>query len=432
MNSVDVGYELLYILAICDREYHSKEVKSIKSFLAAHISEHHKVDIVKIHNDVALLSTEGKLTRLISLATHFKEKRDKQIKMIKFALNLIIIDTKVTDEERARFKILGAFWNIEVETYIQNRLGKKNKLVIRDELQKEIISLYEHDNSYNQISSKMKDKYSEYFSKDEINTIMLQKWNTRPLEKIYPFMFLDTIQYNIKDDDRYIPKTLYIVFGIRVDGRKEILGLYLNETEDTKSWLEVLKNLKNRGVKDILTVSIGEFIDEFKGLITNINSLYPKTEVQLCIAYQVSDNLRCIDTVDKKEFTGDLEKIYQVSNKKEAEIQLDKLEEKWGKKYPEVFTSLRDKWNNLSVYLKYKANMRKVIYTTKIIESTYPKFKTFIKLKDTFSNDDCLLKLFFEETKNTEKNWKEPIENWDTIVSEFSNEFRKRLNIVFD
>ena len=304
---------------------------------------------------------------------------------------------------------------------------KKNQRTMTGEIEEKILSLYALGNSYTQIAATIEDIYGVGFSKGAISTVtdkiipMLQEWKTRSLEEIYPFIFLDAIHYKVKEDGRYISKAFYTVLGVRVDGKKEILGLYLNESEGAKFWLQVLTDLSNR---DILIASV----DGLQGFPDAINSVFPDTEVQLCIVHQIRNSLRYVGSANQKQFAKDFKKVYQAFTKEEAEIELDKLEEKWGKKYPIVFTSWRNKWDNLSVYFKYPADIRKVIYTTNIIESVHRQFRTLTKTKGAFPNDNSLLKLLFMGIQNAQKKWTMPIRNWSLTISQLSIYFEGRLD----
>jgi len=204
--------------------------------------------------------------------------------------------------------------------------------------------------------------------------------------------------------------------------------LYLNESEGAKFWLQVLTDLSNRGVKDILIASV----DGLKGFPEAINSVFPETEVQLCIVHQIRNSLKYIGSKYQKQFAKELKKVYQAFTKEEAEIELDKLEEKWGKRYPIVFSSWRNKWDNLSVYFKYPADIRKVIYTTNIIESVHRQFRKLTKTKGAFPNDNSLLKLLFMGIRNAEKKWTMPIRNWSLTISQLAIHFEGRLDKALD
>lgn len=253
---------------------------------------------------------------------------------------------------------------------------------------------------------------------------MLQEWKTRPLEAVYPFIFLDAIHYKVKEDGRYISKAFYTVLGVRVDGKKEVLGLYLNESEGAKFWLQVLTDLQNRGIKDILIASV----DGLKGFPEAINSVFPDTQVQLCIVHQIRNSLKYVGSANQKQFAKELKDVYQAFTKEEAEFELDKLEEKWGKKYPIVFQSWRNKWENLSVYFQYPEDIRRVIYTTNIIESVHRQFRTLTKTKGAFPNDDSLLKLLYMGIQNAQKKWTMPIRNWSLTISQLAIHFEGRLD----
>jgi putative transposase len=310
------------------------------------------------------------------------------------------------------------------------QIVKKNQTYMSEQIERKILSLYALGNSYTQISDHIEEIYGVGFSKATISSItdkvipMLQEWKVRPLEEVYPFVFLDAIHYKVKEDGRYISKAFYTVLGVRVDGKKEILGLYLNESEGAKFWLQVLTDLQQRGVKDILIASV----DGLKGFPEAINSVFPNTEVQLCVVHQIRNSLRFIGSANQKQFAKELKAVYQSFTKEEAEIELDKLEERWGKKYPIVFTSWRNKWDNLSVYFQYPEDIRRVIYTTNIIESVHRQFRTLTKTKGAFPNDNSLLKLLYMGIQNAQKKWTMPIRNWSLTVSQLAIYFEGRLD----
>ncbi len=199
----------------------------------------------------------------------------------------------------------------------------------------------------------------------------VKAWQNRPLEAIYPFVWLDAIHYKIKDGGKYVSKAVYTVLGLRLDGKKEILGLYLSESEGANFWLSVLSDLNNRGLQDILIASV----DGLKGFPEAIKTIFPNTEVQLCIIHQIRNSMKYVASKNHKEFMKDLKPVYQAVSKEVAEDELLKLDEKWGKKYPIVLQSWQNKWENLSVYFKYPPEIRKVIYTTNIIESVHRQFR---------------------------------------------------------
>jgi len=313
-------------------------------------------------------------------------------------------------------------------------LVKKNQTHMSDELESKMLSLFALGNSYSQIADHIEDMYGVHFSKPAITAITdklipkLEEWKKRPLEAIYPFVYLDAIHYKVREDGTYISKAFYTVLGVNLEGKKEILGLYLNESEGAKFWLQVLTDLQNRGVKDILIASV----DGLKGFPEAINAVFPETEVQLCIVHQIRNSLKYVASKNQKQFAGELKKVYQAFTKEEAELELDKLEEKWGKKYPIIFDSWRNKWDNLSNYFKYAEPIRKVIYTTNIIESVHRQFRTLTKTKGAFPNDNSLLKLLYAGIQNAEKKWTMPIRNWSLTISQLNIHFKERLKDALD
>jgi len=308
-------------------------------------------------------------------------------------------------------------------------LVKKNQTHMSDELESKMLSLFALGNSYSQIADHIEDMYGVHFSKPAITAITdklipkLEEWKKRPLDSIYPFVYLDAIHYKVRDEGHYVSKAFYTVLGVNLEGKKEILGLYLNESEGAKFWLQVLTDLQNRGIQDILIASV----DGLKGFPEAINSVFPNTEVQLCIVHQIRNSLKYVGSAYQKQFAGELKKVYQAFTKEEAELELDKLEEKWGKKYPIIFESWRNKWDNLSNYFKYAEPIRKVIYTTNIIESVHRQFRTLTKTKGAFPNDNSLLKLLFAGIQNAQKKWTMPIRNWSLTISQLNIHFKERL-----
>ena len=313
-------------------------------------------------------------------------------------------------------------------------LVKRNQTHMSDELESKMLSLFALGNSYSQIADHIEDMYGVHFSKPAITAITdklipkLEEWKKRPLESIYPFVYLDAIHYKVRDEGHYVSKAFYTVLGVTLKGKKEILGLYLNESEGAKFWLQVLTDLQNRGVQDILIASV----DGLKGFPEAIHSVFPQTEVQLCIVHQIRNSLKYVASKNQKQFAGELKKVYQAFTKEEAEFELDKLEEKWGKKYPIIFESWRNKWDNLSNYFKYAEPIRKVIYTTNIIESVHRQFRTLTKTKGAFPNDNSLLKLLYAGIQNAEKKWTMPIRNWSLTISQLNIHFKERLKDSLD
>lgn len=310
------------------------------------------------------------------------------------------------------------------------QLVKKHQTHMSDHIEQKILSLYALGNSYSQITEHIEELYGMSFSKATISAVtdkvipMLKEWQSRPLESIYPFVWLDAIHYKIKEDGKYVSKAIYTILGVKLDGRKEILGLYLSESEGANFWLQVLTDLHNRGIEDILIASV----DGLKGFPDAINAIYPNTEVQLCIVHQIRNSLKYVASKNQKEFMKDLKLVYQAVSKESAELELDRLEEKWGGKYPIVIQSWRNKWENLSSYFKYPEDIRRIIYTTNIIESVHRQFRKLTKTKGAFPNENSLLKLLYVGIQNAQKKWTMPMRNWSLTVSQLAIFFGGRLD----
>jgi transposase-like protein len=310
------------------------------------------------------------------------------------------------------------------------QIVKKHQTTISDEIEEKILSMYGLGMSYRDISTHIEEIYQVSISTATISAVTdkiiskVKEWQARPLESIYPFVWLDAIHYKIKDGGKYISKAIYTILGVGMEGRKEILGLYLSENEGANFWLSVLTDLNNRGLKDILIASV----DGLKGFPEAIKTIYPKTEVQLCIVHQIRNSLKYVASKNQKEFMKDLKLIYQAPNRDIAEEELLKLEEKWGKKYPLVINSWNNKWENLSVYFKYPPEIRKVIYTTNIIESVHRQFRKLTKTKGAFPNENSLLKLLYMGIQNAQKKWSMPVWNWSLTLSQLAIFFEGRMD----
>ena len=310
------------------------------------------------------------------------------------------------------------------------QIVKKHQTHMSDHIEQKILSLYALGNSYSQISEHIQELYGTEFSKATISAVtdkvipLLKEWQQRPLESIYPFVWLYAIHYKIKDNGRYISKAVYTILGVGLNGKKEILGLYLSENEGANFWLQVLTDLNNRGVEDILIASV----DGLKGFPEAINAIFPNTEVQLCIVHQIRNSIRYVASKNQKEFMKDLKLIYQAISKEAAEMELDNLESKWGKKYPIVIKSWRNKWEHLSAYFKYPEEIRRIIYTTNIIESVHRQFRKLTKTKGAFPNENSLLKLLYMGIQNASKKWTMPIWNWSLTISQLAILFKGRLD----
>jgi len=314
------------------------------------------------------------------------------------------------------------------------QLIKKHQTSVNDEIEAKILSMYGLGMSYRDIATQVEDLYGIKVSTATLSAITdkiigeVREWQQRPLESLYPFVWLDAIHYKVKDNGRYKSKAVYTVLAVNLEGKKEILGLYLSESEGANFWLSVLTDLNNRGVEDILIASV----DGLTGFPDAIATTYPDTEVQLCIVHQVRNSLKYVASKNQKEFMVDLKRVYRATSKDAAEQALDELEARWGDLYPIVIKSWRTKWDNLSAYFKYPHDIRRVIYTTNSIEAVHRQFRKLTKTKGGFPNEDSLMKLLYLGVQNASKKWTMPIQGWNIALSQLAIFFEGRLDGVLD
>ncbi len=255
---------------------------------------------------------------------------------------------------------------------------------------------------------------------------LVKEWQSRQLEELYCIVWLDAMHYKVKDDGKVKHRAVYNVLGINQEGRKDLLGVYVSESEGANFWLSVLTDLQNRGVKDILIACI----DNLNGFEQAILSVFPKTEVQTCVVHQIRNSLKYVVSKDQKEFMGELKSVYKATTKELAELNLEKLGEKWGKKYPLVMRSWQENWPKLSTFFKYSESIRRIIYTTNTIEGFHRQVRKVTKTKGVFPSDEALLKLVFLAYRNISKKWTQPLQNWGLTVSQLAIHFEGRLNLM--
>lgn len=310
---------------------------------------------------------------------------------------------------------------------------KKRETILATSLESKIIGMYGLGMSLRDISAHIKDMYDTEVSAATLSAItdrvipMVKEWQSRPLDSLYCMVWLDAMHYKVKEEGRVITRCVYNILGITTEGKKEVLGMYVSHSEGANFWLSVLTDLQNRGVEDMLIASI----DNLKGFAEAIVTVFPKTEVQSCIVHQIRNSLRYVGSKDQKEFMKDLKPVYQAVNKETAEVNLEKLREKWSKKYSVVISSWQKNWEKLSTYFKYPAEIRKLIYTTNTIEGYHRQIRKVTKTKGAFTSDMALLKLMYLATRNIEKKWTMPLQNWSMTISQLSMIFGdSRLNLT--
>lgn len=310
-------------------------------------------------------------------------------------------------------------------------LVRKRETVLADTLEQKILGMYGLGMSFRDISAHLKEMYDADISHATLSSItdriipVIKEWQARPLESVYCIVWLDAMHYKVKDEGRIVSRAVYHILGINVEGRKDLLGMYVSESEGANFWLGVLSDLKTRGVEDILIASI----DNLKGFAEAIQSTFPQVEVQSCIVHQIRNSLKYVGAKDQKPFLADLKEVYRAATKELAEQQLDVLEQKWIKKYPLVINSWRNNWSKLSTYFKYDPVIRKLIYTTNTIEGFHRQVRKVTKTKGAFPSDMALLKLIYLAYRNIRKKWTQPLQNWGLTVSQLSIWFEGRLNL---
>lgn len=318
-------------------------------------------------------------------------------------------------------------------TFEPQLIGKHQRH-LTDELERKILSLFAQGMSYQAMREHIQEMYGMTLSNGTLNAITdkllpeLKSWRERQLDAIYPFVWLDAVHYKVKENGRFVSKAVYTILGLTLEGKKELLGLYLSESEGARYWLNVLTDLHNRGVKDILIASV----DGLKGFPEAIETIYPQTEVQLCIIHQIRNSLKYVASKNQKAFMADLKAVYRATTQAAAETALDELEAKWGKQYPLVIRSWRDKWVNLSAYFKYPEYIRKAIYTTNAVEAVHRQFRKLTKTKGGFPNESSLLKLLYAGILKASEKWTHPVQNWNLTLSQLAIHFEGRIEQHLD
>jgi len=309
---------------------------------------------------------------------------------------------------------------------------KKRERVLSDNLAPKIIGLYGLGMSLRDISRHIKEMYDLDISHDTLSEItdrvipQVKEWQNRPLENVYPIVWMDALHYKVRDGGRVVTRAVYNVLSIKVNGHKDLIGMYVSESEGANFWLSVLTDLKSRGVKDILIACT----DNLKGFAEAILSIFPNTEVQSCIIHQIRNSLKYIARKDKKLFMQDLRMVYQAANKDLAEHALLQLEEKWMGKYPVVINSWYNNWNKLSTFFQYDDSIRRVIYTTNAIEGFHRQVRKVTKTKGAFTNDMALLKLIYLTVENISKGWTQPLKNWGLTAQQLNIRFGERMKMT--
>lgn len=307
---------------------------------------------------------------------------------------------------------------------------KKHERTMSNDLEDMIISLFAQGTSTRDIGVHMQKVYGLDVSAEMVTRItdkilpIAKEWQNRQLNELYPIIYLDGIVFNVNKDGHIIKKTAYLVFAITIEGKKDILGIWIGEAESSKFWMTVLADLKNRGVKDLLIASV----DGLKGFEEAIRATFPKTEIQKCIVHQIRNSTRFVNYKDRKAFCGDMREIYTAPNEDAGLAALDRFDERWGSKYLYALKSWRENWQCLSTFFKYPPEIRRLIYTTNPIENFNRRIRKITKNKSSFPTDDSLFKILYLIVMDASEKWIMPIQNWGIILNQLQVYFGERVD----
>ena len=292
-----------------------------------------------------------------------------------------------------------------------------------------IISMYSRGMTTRDIQDHLKDIYGVEVSPDLVSTVTdtviddVKEWQSRPLDEVYPIVYLDATIVKVRSEGRVINKSVYLAMGISMEGIKDVLGIWLEQTEGAKFWLKVMTELKNRGVKDIFIACV----DGLKGFPEAIEATFPQAEVQLCIVHMVRNSLRFVSWKDRKRVAADLKTIYHAATEEQARINLELFARTWDKNYSTISKSWQTNWQRLIPFFAYPEEIRRIIYTTNAIESLNNTLKKTIKNRASFPNDEAALKLLYLSLKNIKKKWTMPVQNWGVALNQFAVLYDDRM-----
>lgn len=296
-------------------------------------------------------------------------------------------------------------------------------------IEEKVISLYARGMSTRDIHDQLQDLYGIELSAEMVSKITdkilpeIKEWQSRPLNPVYPFVFMDAIHYKIKEDGRIINRAAYIILGVTLDGTKDILSITIGANESSKFWLGMLNDLKNRGVMDVLFFCV----DGLSGFKEAIYSVYPNAQVQRCIIHMLRNSFKYVSYKDIKKFSSDFKAVYKAPNEELALTELELLKEKWGKKYPYAISNWESNWDVINPFFHFSDDIRRIMYTTNIIEGLNRQFRKVTKTKSSFTSDTSLEKMLYLASMNVMKKWTLRYTNWDMVLSQLVVIFEDRL-----
>lgn len=298
-------------------------------------------------------------------------------------------------------------------------------------LEQKILSLYSMGMSYRDIASHIKEMYDMELSPAQLTAITdriwpeIEEWRSRPLDQVYPFVWLDALFYKVRQDGQIKSMAAYLVLGMNVEGEKDLLGIYLSQSESATFWLSVLSDLQARGVEDILIASI----DNLKGFREAIQAVFPATDIQLCIVHQIRNAIRYVPFTDSREVVRDMKSIYKANTLEQAELALENFEDKWKKKYPAMVRSWKNNWQGLSTFFNYHPEIRNIMYTTNSIEGFNRQIRKATKTKGALPSERALLKLLYLVSIRTTRKWSRP-RSWTKVINILIITYPERLGIT--
>ena len=309
------------------------------------------------------------------------------------------------------------------------QLLKKNQTSISQDIEEKILSMYAKGMTTSDIECHIRDIYGIEVSDTTVSRItdkilpIAKEWQNRPLESVYAVVFLDAIHYHVRSEGQIVKKAVYIAIGVNLDGRKDVLGMWVGENESAKYWANILNSLRNRGVEDIFIACT----DNLKGFTTAIEAVFPQTEVQNCIIHQIRNSTKYVSYKDLKALMADLKAVYTAVDEISAMDALEAFSERWDKKYPKISESWRANWPNLSTYFKFPAEIRRLIYTTNAIEGFNRQLRKVTKSKSVFPTDDSLFKMLYLAMMDITKKWTGRRQDWSKIHAQLAVYFADRM-----
>jgi len=343
--------------------------------------------------------------------------------------------TKNRRNGKGKKKVKTSYGTVDISTprdrdgSFNPKLIAKRETVLGEALEAKILSLYAKGSSYSQIQEHLLDLYGLEISVGKLTAITdsiipkLKQWQSKRLHTFYPIVWLDAIHFKVREDHRVVSKAIYVVLALNNHGVKELLGLYISNQEGASFWLEVLSDIQNRGVEDILITCV----DNLKGFSQAIQAVFPTTNIQKCIIHQIRNSKRFLASKDRATFNEDLKKIYKAVNSTEAEMALDDFEKKWKGKYPLAVKSWRTNWSELTHFFEYSKSIRRLMYTTNIVEGFNRQIRKITKTKGVFTNQIALMKLVYLTQNDITKKWVNPTKQWKTIKQELIIKFGDRF-----